>query len=53
MGTTDTVYSENIDEPHASKDDVEYILKSYKQYVPKLNITISQVGSLAGRGCDL
>lgn len=45
VGTTDTVYSENIDEPHASKDDVEYILRATNNMFPKLNITISQVES--------
>lgn len=45
VGTTDTIYSENIDEPHATKEDVAYILKATNYMFPKLNISISQVES--------
>lgn len=45
IGTTDTVYSEKIDEPHATKEDVNYILRATNNIFPKLNLKIEHVES--------
>lgn len=38
VGTTDTVYNQNIDAPSASKSDVTYLLKAVNAMFPTLNL---------------
>jgi len=45
VGTTDTVYNQNIDEPTADIDDVKYILKAINNMFPKISLKISDIES--------
>lgn len=49
VGTTDTVYNQNIDSPHCNKEDAAYILKAINQIFPSLQLkTEDIVSSWAG-----
>ena len=39
IGTTDTKYEESLDEVHANKDDVDYLITESRRVLPGLNIT--------------
>jgi glycerol-3-phosphate dehydrogenase len=43
LGTTDTIYNDNADNPITEKKDVDYILEAVNQMFPKANIGISDV----------
>lgn len=45
IGTTDTVYNQDINLPLADKDDVKYILKAVNNMFPKIKLTNSDVES--------
>ena len=45
IGTTDTVYNEDINEPIATTKDAKYILKAVNNVFPKLNLSLQQVES--------
>lgn len=45
IGTTDTTYTENIDHPHATRDDVEYILDAANYMFPTAGLQIEDVES--------
>jgi glycerol-3-phosphate dehydrogenase len=45
IGTTDTVYNEDINEPLTSKKDAKYVIKAVNAMFPKLKLTINQVES--------
>lgn len=45
VGTTDTVYNQDIDTPTASKSDVEYLLKAVNAMFPTLNLKQSDIVS--------
>jgi glycerol-3-phosphate dehydrogenase len=39
IGTTDTKYEESLDDVHASRDDVDYLITESRRVLPGLNIT--------------
>ncbi|HYA85562.1 MAG TPA: glycerol-3-phosphate dehydrogenase/oxidase [Nitrospirota bacterium] len=39
IGTTDTKYDGDLDEVHADRDDIDYLLTESKRVLPQLNIT--------------
>lgn len=39
IGTTDTKYEESLDDVHANKDDVDYLIAESRRVLPGLNIT--------------
>ncbi|HSQ78385.1 MAG TPA: glycerol-3-phosphate dehydrogenase/oxidase [Nitrospirota bacterium] len=39
IGTTDTKYEESLDEVHANRDDVKYLINESRRVLPGLNIT--------------
>lgn len=45
IGTTDTVYNENIDNPLTSKEDVAYILNAVNEMFPSANLKANQIES--------
>lgn len=45
IGTTDTVYNQDIDHPRISQDDVTYILNAVNNMFPTLNLQKSDVQS--------
>lgn len=45
VGTTDTVYNEDINEPVTTKQDAKYVIKAVNAMFPKLNLSLSQVES--------
>ena len=45
IGTTDTVYNQNIDEPTTTKEDAKYILKAVNNMFPKLDLSMSSIES--------
>lgn len=45
VGTTDTVYNEDINEPTTSKKDAKYILKAVNSMFPKLNLSMNHIES--------
>ncbi|MBL8152344.1 MAG: glycerol-3-phosphate dehydrogenase/oxidase, partial [Blastocatellia bacterium] len=49
IGTTDTEYNDEIDSPHASQADIDYILNSVRRIFPQANITAKDIlSSYAG-----
>ncbi|MBS1595539.1 MAG: glycerol-3-phosphate dehydrogenase/oxidase [Bacteroidetes bacterium] len=45
VGTTDTVYNQNIDSPHPTKDDVQYLIDAVNAMFPTVNLKIADVVS--------
>ncbi len=45
VGTTDTIYNQEIDKPLVSKEDVNYTIKAINEMFPTLNITPSDIQS--------
>jgi glycerol-3-phosphate dehydrogenase len=45
IGTTDTVYNENIDNPLTTKEDVTYILNAVNEMFPSANLKANQIES--------
>ena len=45
IGTTDTTYKSETDEPHTTKADVEYVLAAANYMFPDVNLTINDVVS--------
>ena len=45
IGTTDSFYNDNKENPRASNIDVEYLLKSTNRLFPSLNLTVSDISS--------
>lgn len=43
VGTTDTVYNQNIDKPVANKNDVLYLLKAVNEMFPTINLTQADI----------
>jgi glycerol-3-phosphate dehydrogenase len=43
IGTTDTNYSGNINEPHATKEDVHYVISAVHEMFPSVNITAQDI----------
>lgn len=43
IGTTDTVYNQDINEPFASKEDVEYIIKATNHMFPTIKLATNDV----------
>ncbi len=45
VGTTDTNYSDQLEEPNVTSEDVDYLLKSVNNLFPKLDLTINDIVS--------
>jgi glycerol-3-phosphate dehydrogenase len=45
VGTSDTVFNQNIDSPKCSKEDAEYVLKAINNMFPDVNLKISDIES--------
>lgn len=45
VGTTDTVYNQNIDKPQCSKEDAEYLIKAVNKIFPALNLKVEDIVS--------
>jgi glycerol-3-phosphate dehydrogenase len=45
IGTTDTFYDKNIDQPTASREDVEYILDAINYMFPSAKLNVSDIES--------
>jgi len=45
IGTTDTNYQGNLENPSVEKSDVEYLLKAVNRIAPTVNLTLSDVKS--------
>lgn len=45
VGTTDTNYSEQLEEPNVTREDVDYLLKSINNLFPKLDLTDNDIVS--------
>jgi glycerol-3-phosphate dehydrogenase len=45
LGTTDTVFNENIDNPHTTAEDVQYVLNAVNEMFPNVNLKKSNVES--------
>lgn len=43
VGTTDTVYNQDIDHPKTTLQDVEYLLKATNEMFPTVNLSLSDV----------
>ncbi len=43
VGTTDTKYSDDLDEVHANRSDVDYLLNESRRILPGLNITYQSI----------
>jgi glycerol-3-phosphate dehydrogenase len=43
IGTTDTDYDENLDEPFCTKEDCDYLLRGVKHVFPKSNLIYSDI----------
>ena len=43
VGTTDTVYNQDIDRPHTSLHDVEYLLRAVNEMFPSISLSVSDV----------
>ena len=43
VGTTDTVYNQDIDHPHTSLQDVEYLIKAVNEMFPSVHLSVSDV----------
>lgn len=43
VGTTDTNYNENLEEPNVTLDDVDYLLKAINNLFPKADLTVNDV----------
>jgi glycerol-3-phosphate dehydrogenase len=43
VGTTDTVYNQDIDHPHTTMQDVEYLLKAINDMFPSLKLSVTDV----------
>jgi glycerol-3-phosphate dehydrogenase len=45
VGTTDTVYNQEIDSPQCNKDDAEYLIKAVNTVFKDVNLTLSDIES--------
>jgi len=45
IGTTDTYYHEDLDNPFATREDVEYILEAANDILPRINLDMSDIVS--------
>lgn len=45
VGTTDTVYNQNIDKPRCSKEDADYLLKAVNGVFPSVKLTTTDIVS--------
>ena len=45
VGTTDTVYNQNIDKPRCSKEDTDYLLKAVNGVFPSVKLTTADIVS--------
>lgn len=45
VGTTDTNYNDQLEEPNVTRDDVDYLLKSINNLFPKLDLTDNDIVS--------
>jgi len=45
IGTTDTYYHEDLDNPFATREDVEYILEAANHILPRINLDLSDIVS--------
>ncbi len=45
VGTTDTVYNQNIDKPQCNKDDADYLLKAVNHIFPTLKLKLEDIES--------
>ena len=45
LGTTDTEYHENLEEPICTKEDMDYLLKATNAMFPKLHLTSADIDS--------
>lgn len=45
VGTTDTVYNQNIDKPQCNKEDVDYLLKAVNKIFPTVNLKAEDIVS--------
>ncbi|MCT4580795.1 MAG: glycerol-3-phosphate dehydrogenase/oxidase [Flavobacteriales bacterium] len=45
VGTTDTNYSDQLEEPNVTIEDVDYLLKSINNLFPKLDLTVNDIVS--------
>ncbi len=45
VGTTDTVYNQDIDKPQCTKEDAEYLLKAVNQIFPSLKLNLEDIVS--------
>ena len=43
VGTTDTVYNQDIDHPHPSLNDVEYLIKAVNEMFPTVRLALKDV----------
>jgi glycerol-3-phosphate dehydrogenase len=43
VGTTDTVYNEDIDHPHTSLQDVKYLIKATNEMFPSVSLSVGDV----------
>ncbi|MHA1368939.1 MAG: glycerol-3-phosphate dehydrogenase/oxidase [Promethearchaeota archaeon] len=49
IGTTDTDYNDNLDEPFCTKEDAEYLLSTVKLKFPDANVSLDKmIGTFAG-----
>ncbi len=45
VGTTDTVYNQNLDSPQCSKEDAEYLLRAVNDMFPEVNLKLEDIES--------
>jgi glycerol-3-phosphate dehydrogenase len=45
IGTTDTYYHDDLDNPFATREDVEYILEAANDILPRINLDMSDIVS--------
>ena len=45
VGTTDTVYNQDLNQPHCSKEDATYLLSAINKMFPAVNLGISDIVS--------
>jgi glycerol-3-phosphate dehydrogenase len=45
VGTTDTVYNQDLDSPHCSKEDAEYLLAAINQLFPEVKLNLDDIES--------
>jgi glycerol-3-phosphate dehydrogenase len=43
IGTTDTYYHEDLDQPYATREDVEYILEAVNHILPRSHVEVSDI----------